>query len=90
MDENNNNSSIKAHVPDKEISQITLRNLEEYDYAALIARTGVPKDPLLMPRDRNDRVRNRFAALRKMIGIQSHIISGHNMATVEKNCQRNF
>lgn len=80
------NSIIKTHVPDRGISEITLDNLRSYDDAAILARTGVPKDINFMPRDNNEKVENRLEGLKLMIAYQQHIISGNNMATVETNC----
>jgi hypothetical protein len=84
--DNSSDGSIKNHVPDKGISEITLDNLRLYDDAARMAKTGIPKDPSLKPRNHNEMVENRFEGLVDMIALQAHIISGHNMATVEKNC----
>jgi len=84
------NSTIKNHVPDKGISDITLRNLERYDEAELLARTGVPSDPAFTPRNYNEKVENRFEGLKLMYANQQHIISGHNMATIEKNCYNSW
>lgn len=79
-------SVIKTHVPDKGISEITLRNLNRYDDADFLARTGMPNDPTHSPRNHNEKVSNRFEGLKLMIACQQHLISGNNMATVEKNC----
>lgn len=81
-----NNNTIKTHVPDRGISEITLRNLERYDDAALLAKTGMPSDPNFAPRNYNEKTLNRFEGLNLMISLQQHIISTNNMATVEKNC----
>lgn len=78
--------TIKMHVPDKGISEITMKNLQRYDDAAYLARTGIPIDPEFMPRNYNEKTKNRFEGLRLMLSCQQHIISGNNMATIEKNC----
>ena len=85
-----NGGTIKTHIPDKALSEITSDNLRRYDSAALLARTGLPTDPNFMPRNYNERVENRFEGLRLMIAFQQHIISGNNMATVEKNCHNAY
>lgn len=82
------NSTIKTHVPDKGIAEITLRNIERYDEADILARTGIPIDPQFRPRNYNEIVENRFQGLKLMIAYQQHIISGHIMGLIEKNCQR--
>lgn len=86
MEEQETGNVIKTHVPDKGISEITLRNLERYDEASLLARTGFPKDPSQMPRSYNEQIENRFMGLDLMLKIQQHIITGNIMAHVEKNC----
>lgn len=83
------NTTIKTHVPDKELSELTRRNIEMYENAVKLALSGVPKEGNY-PRTYNEEVENRFEGLKLMIRVQQQILNTKDFATIKKNCENNW